>query len=1106
LGQVPLSVLCCTGTFSIPVRVVPRSLNSSPLGDIAVPCAFRNTVPFLCKTTLFTCLALTVACTAATAQQTAPTKNSGPAAGFSALKLRQIGPFRGGRVDAVTGVPGQPFVYYFGGTGGGVFKTTNGGHTWEPITDGQINFGSIGSIAVAPSDPNVIYVGTGESAIRGNASHGDGVYKSLDAGKTWTHVGLEDTQQIGQIRIDPTNSDLVYVAALGHMAGPNAERGVFRSKDGGKTWQKVLFKSDKAGAIDLAMDPTNPRVLYAALWQVVRKPWTFESGGPDSSIWKSTDGGDTWKELTHNPGMPKGVLGRIGLTVSPANPERVWALIEAQEGGIFRSDDAGATWTKLNGDNSIKQRAWYYSQIFADPKSEDIVYAVNTAFFKSTDGGKTFGRIRNQHGDNHDMWIAPEDPNRFIESSDGGAQISFDGGKSWSTEDNQPTGQFYRVALDNDFPYHIYGAQQDNSTVEIASRSNSGTITERDWHDVGGGESGWIAPDPLNSNFVYAGSYDGLLTRYDDKTGSMRDVNAWPDNPMGSGVEAMKYRFQWSFPLLFSPHNPKRLYAGSNVLLATTDEGQHWTVMSPDLTRNDKSKQGPSGGPITKDNTAVEYYDTIFTVDESPVKAGVIWAGSDDGLIHVTTDDGKNWQNVTPKDMPEWIRINCIAASPFDPGTAYVAATMYLSDDFHPFLFKTTDYGKTWKKIVKGIPDNDFTRAIRPDPNQKGLLFAGTESHLYISYDDGEKWLPFQLNLPAVPVTDIAFQKRDDDMVLATQGRGFYVLDDMPLVRALDPTKFERKDDVKLFPAKKVIRIAGEGGFGGGRRNLTAGQNPASGATIYYFLKDKPKGEVKLRFLDSSGRLIREISSKPPAHGDGEEEDEERGPRNTLASAKEGLNHYVWDLRYEKAVGFPGLLMWDGSLEGPEAIPGEYKVELVVDGKTETQNFSIVKDPRAPTTPEQFKEELALGLKIRDRVSDANNAVIHIRAMKDQLKPYDASSDDQVKSSAKKLTDELTAIEENIYQTKLHADEDALNYPIKLNNKIASVGGVVELSDVAPPAQAVEVFNELSAKLQVELDHLHQVETSGVSDFNKLVRERNIPAVNPEAKPMAEKK
>jgi photosystem II stability/assembly factor-like uncharacterized protein len=1038
---------------------------------------------------------LLTACFAAAQQPaTASASDKGPAAGFEALTLRQVGPFRGGRVGAVTGVPGQPLVYYFGGTGGGVFKTIDGGHTWKPITDGKIDFGSIGSIAVAPSDSNVIYVGTGESTIRGNASHGDGVYKSTDAGQTWTHVGLEDTQQIGQIRVDPRDPDLVYVAAMGHMAGSNAERGVFRSKDGGKSWQKVLFKSPNAGAVDLAMDVTNPRVLYASLWQVVRHPWTFESGGPDSGIWKTTDGGDTWTEITHNQGLPKGVLGRIGLTVSPVDPQRVWALIEAQDGGIYRSDDAGKTWAKENGENSIKQRAWYYSQVFADPKDENTVYAVNTELFKSTDGGKTFTSIRNEHGDNHDMWIAPEDPNRFIESSDGGAQISFDGGKSWSTEDNQPTAQFYRVSVDNDFPFHIYGAQQDNTTVETLNRGNSGAITASDWHDVGGGESGWVVSDPLNSRYVYAGSYDGLLTRYDTLTASERNINAWPDNPMGSGVEAMKYRFQWSFPLLFSPHNPHRLYAGANVLMATDDEGQHWTVMSPDLTRNDKSKQGPSGGPITKDNTAVEYYDTIFTIDESPVKAGVIWVGSDDGLIHVTQDDGKTWQNVTPKDMPEWIRINCIAASPFEAGTAYVAATMYLSDDFRPFLYRTTDYGKTWTKIVNGIPNDDFTRTIRPDPNDKDLVFAGTESHLYISYDDGDHWLPFQLNLPAVPVTDITFQKTWDEMVIATQGRAFYALDDMPLVRALNPAKFQRSSDVVLFPVKKAIRISGGGGWAP-PHGAAEGENPPSGAVIYYYLKSKPDGEVKVRILTADGKLVREISSKPkpgaaPAEGDNPFR---RGA--PLAPAKEGLNRFVWDLRYNDATGFPGLLMWDGSLRGPVANPGEYKVELLVDGKSYAQTFAVVKDPRSPGTPEDFDKQLTFALKIRDRVTEANQSVIDIRAAKDQLKPYLTSSNDEVKKSAKDLTDQLGTIEEAIYQTKLKADEDALNYPIKLNNKLAAVENVVEETDIAPTAQSYQVYDQLNGQLQTQLDNLHKLETSGVGNFNKLVREQNIPAI-----------
>ncbi len=1023
-------------------------------------------------------------------------QQKGPAAGFSALKFRPIGPFRGGRVDAVEGVPGEPLVYYFGACAGGVFKTTDGGHSWKPVTDGQIDLGSIGAIAVAPSDHNIIYVGTGESTIRGNASHGDGVYKSTDAGQTWKHIGLEDTEQIAQIRVDPHDPNLVYVAAMGHMAGPNAERGVFRSRDGGKTWQKVLFRSERAGAVDLAMDPVNPLVLYASFWQVLRQPWNFSSGGPDSGIWKTTDGGDTWTDLTHNPGLPKGVLGRIGLAVSPASHQRVWALIEARDGGVFLSDNAGKTWRKMNGDNSIKQRAWYYSQIFADPKNESTVYAVNTRLYRSTDAGTTFTAIPNGHGDDHDMWIAPRNPNRMIESNDGGAQVSFDGGRSWSTEENQPTGQFYRVSVDNDFPFHIYGAQQDNTTVEIANRGNDGAVTMRDWHDVGGGESGWVVADPLNSRYVYAGSYDGLLTRYDDLTGSLRNINAWPDNPMGYGVEAMKYRFQWSFPLLFSPNNPHLLCAGANVLLGTTDAGQHWTVMSPDLTRNDKSKQGPSGGPITKDNTAVEYYDTIFTIDESPVQAGVIWVGSDDGLVHMTRDGGKTWQNVTPKGIPGWIRINCIAASPFDAGTAYMAATMYLSDDFHPFLYRTTNFGRTWTKIVNGIPADDFTRTIRPDPGQRGLLFAGTESHLYISYNNGDSWLPFQLNLPAVPVTDIAFQKQQDDMVIATEGRGFYVLDAMPLVRALSPANFSRAAAAVLFPVKKAIRIDGSSGFEGGPAG-TRGPNPAGGAVIYYYLAQKPAGPVTLRFYTADGKLVREVSSQPTAEQKAEAAASHggfhRGP--ALAPAKKGLNRFVWDLRFADATGFPGLIMWDGSLRGPLVVPGPYKVELQAGGKTESQAFVVVRDPRAVTTPEDFTQQLDLALKIRDRVSAANSAVVSIRAALAQLKPYLSSPNQKVSAMAKKLSDRMTAIEENLYQTKLRAGEDALNYPIKLNNKLASLEGVVETTNAAPTAQSYAVFDELSTQLRLQLDALRHAQTSGIANFNKLVRDENIPAV-----------
>jgi photosystem II stability/assembly factor-like uncharacterized protein len=1015
------------------------------------------------------------------------------------LAFRQLGPFRGGRVVAVSGVRNQPLVFYFGGTGGGVFKTTDGGHSWKPITDGQINFGSIGAIAVAPSDPNILYIGTGEAPMRGNASHGDGVYKSTDAGKTWTHIGLEATQQIGRICIDPKDPNLVYVAAVGHMTGPNPERGVFRSKDGGKTWTKVLYKSDRAGASDLIIDPANSNVLYATIWQFHREPWGFESGGPDGGIWKSTDGGDTWKDLTRNPGLPKSPLGRIGVTVSPVNPDRVWALVEADAGGIFRSDDAGATWKKVNDQRILRQRAWYYSQIFADPKNADEMYALNTGFFRSTDGGKTFDQIPNEHGDNHDMWIAPEDPNRFIESSDGGAQISFDGGRTWSTEQNQPTAQFYRVTTDNDFPYHVYGAQQDNSTVETSSMGNSGAVTASDWHQVGGGESGWIAPDPLNSRFVYAGSYDGLLTRYDDKTGSLRQINVWPDNPMGSGAEAMKYRFQWSFPLLFSPNDPHKLYAGGNILFATTDEGQHWTAISPDLTKNDKSKQGPVGGPITKDNTAVEYYDTIFTIDESTLKPGLIWVGSDDGLVHLTQDGGKTWADVTPKGVPDWIRMNCIAASPFDPGTAYLAATMYLSDDYRPFLYRTTDYGKTWKLIVSGIPADDFTRSIRPDPVKHGLLFAGTESHLYISYNDGDSWQRFQLNLPEVPITDITFQKREDEMIVATQGRAFYVLGDLPLVRALDPASFHAASTpVKLFAPKKTVRLAG-GGFGGGGRGgpPDTGQNPPAGVVVNYFLSAKPT-EVKLRFTDADGKLLNEFSSiapPAPAHESGVDEEDSGVPKPTLAPAMAGMNRFVWNMRYKDAIGFPGLLMWAASLRGPLVVPGRYKVELIVDGKPSTEAFEILKDPRAPTTPEDFQKQLDLSLKVLAKFNEANRSVITIREAKKQMEPYTTIADTKVSARAKAILDEMSVVENNLYQTRLQADEDALNFPIKLNNKLGALLGVVQGTDVAPTAQSYEVFDDLSAKLKVETDHLHQIETTEIAAFNQLVEAEKIPAV-----------
>lgn len=1021
------------------------------------------------------------------------------AAPYAGLAFRQIGPFRGGRVGAVSGVQTQPFTFYFGATGGGIFKTVDGGIHWAPVADGQLKLGSVGAIAVSDSDPNIVYAGMGESDLRGNASHGDGVYKSTDGGHTWKNVGLQATEQIGAVKIDPKNPDIVYVAAIGHMTGPNPERGVFRTRDGGKTWQRVLFKSDRAGAVDLSIDPMNSQVLYASIYQYLRKPWTFESGGPDSGLWKSTDGGDTWTELTHTPGMPKGPLGRIGIAVSPARSGSMWVLVEADDGGVFHSSDAGATWTKVNDQRDVKQRAWYYSRVFADPKNENTMYALNTSFYKSVDGGHTFKPIATGHGDNHDLWIANDDPNRMIESNDGGANVSFDGGMSFSTIMNQPTGQFYRVALDNDFPYNIYGAQQDNTTVETASRGNAGSITESNWHDVGGGESGWLAPDPTNSRFVYGGSYDGLLTRYDHLTGGLRNINPWPNNPMGSGVEVMKYRMQWSFPLVFSPHDPKLLYAGSQYLLGTRDEGHSWQVMSPDLTRNDKSKQGPVGGPITKDNTAVEYYDTIFTVDESTLQPGLIWVGSDDGLVHLTRDGGKTWANVTPKGIPDWIRINCIAASPFDPGTAYLAATMYLQDDYRPFLYRTTDFGKSWKLITSGIPATDFTRTVRPDPRQKGLLIAGTEAHLYISANDGDTWMPFQLNLPNVPITDVQFQKRDDDLVLATQGRGFYVMDDMPLLRQLASAAGKLPDTpVHLFAPKEAVRYIGPGGGPGGLSgNPNAGKNPPAGVVLYYSLKSKPTSDVVLRIKDSAGKLVTELTSKPePKEPAALEEDEGRAA-TPKPSTKPGLNRFVWDLRYTDTTKFPGLIYWAANNRGPVVAPGTYTVELSADGHTETQTVLVQPDPRVPSTPEDYAKQLALALQIQARVDAANQSVLDIRSERRQLDTYAAGSATPapVATEAKRIAAELTAVEEALYQTKLRANEDALNFPIRINNKLAALLGVVSQSDVGPTEQTEAVFKELNAQLQVQLDKLASIDTKDIAAFNNLIHEQNIPAI-----------
>uniref|UniRef100_A0A832I2W2 Glycosyl hydrolase n=1 Tax=Eiseniibacteriota bacterium TaxID=2212470 RepID=A0A832I2W2_UNCEI len=1010
------------------------------------------------------------------------------------MRWRLVGPFRGGRVTAVTGVPGSPRLYYMGATGGGVWRTTDAGASWQAISDSTFGTGSVGAIAVAPSDPNVMYVGMGELPIRGNVSHGDGVYRSTDAGRTWSHLGLAGTSQIARVRVHPNDPDLVYVAALGRVFGPNAERGVFRSKDGGRTWERVLHVDERTGASDLVMDPTNPRILYAGFWQVHRRPWTLESGGPGSSLWKSVDGGDTWTRLTQRAGngLPQGVLGKICVAVSPARPQRVWAMVEAEDGGLFRSDDAGESWTRVNEDRSLRQRAWYFSRLVADPKDAEKVWVLNVRLHLSRDGGRTFQTVATPHPDHHDHWIDPADPERMISGNDGGACVSEDGGRTWSSLDNQPTAQFYRVAVDRQFPYRIYGAQQDNSTVSIPHRTTGWGIERTDWWDVGGGESGWIAPKWDEPDVVYAGSYGGYLTRFDRRTQQRRDINVYPDNPMGHGAEGMRYRFQWNFPVLVSRHDASVLYAAGNMLFRSLNEGQSWEAISPDLTRNDPTKLGPSGGPITKDNTSVEYYCTIFALAESPLRKGVLWAGTDDGRIHVTEDGGGAWRDVTPRGLPEWSQVNALEASPHDPGTAYAAVVRYKLDDFRPYVYATRDYGRTWTRLVNGLPPDAFVRVVREDPARKGLLYAGTETGVFVSFDGGARWQGLQLNLPVTPVTDLVVA--GDDLVAATQGRAFWCLDDLGPLRQLaaDP----RADAVRLYTPDTAVRL---GGAGVPRND--AGRNPPAGALVRWWLRDAPpdSATVRLEFLDAAGAVVRAFDRRGEVPRDTAERRVERGPRVPAAA---GGNQFVWDLRGEGATRFEGLVFWGGVLDGPIAVPGRYRVRLTVGSAVREAAFDVVKDPRLATTDEDFRLQHDLHRKIRDKLSETNDAVAAIRDAREQMdvvvaRARRAGRDAVVADSARALKARLTAIEETLHQTRTRSPQDPLNYPIRLNNKLSLLGETVESADARPTDQALAVWADLSAKVDAELAKLRRVLTEDVAAFNRLVREREVPAVAP---------
>jgi len=1045
----------------------------------------------------FSVLAFLLTCSAATAQQYDPSLYKG-------MKWRLIGPFRGGRVLAVAGIPNQPDTYYFGGVSGGVWKTTDSGQTWIPLSDKE-SFSSVGSIAVAESDLNVIYVGTGEACIRGNITHGDGVWKSTDAGKTWKSVGLKDTQSIGRVIIDPRNPNIVLVAALGHAYGSNTERGLFRTTDGGQSWEKVLYKDEKTGAIDVAFDPHNSSIVFAALWEVIRKPWTLSSGGPGSGLYKSTDGGKTWKRLEGN-GLPSGILGRIGVSVSGADGNRVYALIEAAEGGLYRSDDGGDHWSYVNKEDRFRQRAWYFTHVFADPKDTDLVYILNTGMYSSRDGGKSFSLIPAPHGDHHGLWINPLQPNRMINSNDGGADVTLDAGRTWSTQYNQPTAQFYHVAADTHFPYRLYGSQQDNSSVAIATASDDGFIDRPDWYAVGGGEAGWIAPYPPDSNIVFAGENDGLITRYDRSNGQVQVISPWPDIPAGWGVESMKYRMQWTAPLVVSPHDASILYLGTNFLLKSTNGGMSWQPISPDLTRNDKSKQGVSGGPITKDNTSAEYYDTIFAIDESPLEKGLIWVGTDDGLVQVTRDAGKNWSNVTPKDLPEWSRISLLAASPHDAGTAYLTVDRHELDDLHPYIYKTGDYGKSWSKIIGDLPDNLVVRAVREDPVRRGLLFAGTESGVMVSFDDGKHWQSLQLNLPATPVRDVIV--KNDDLAIATHGRSFWVLDDLSPLRQL--TAEVSGSSVFLFKPRVALRSQIPIGLPSRR---PVGQNPPGPALIDYYLKAAPKEvapgkkeEVQIEITDAQGKTVRKFSNNKPPEELPESEFEPEQHNEGLLAPEAGMNRFAWDLKYDPPAKARDEGPWTGRPEGPLVVPGKYQVKLTAEGKTLTVPLEVKLDPRVKTSQADLEKQLDFALKVRDAVTEAHRAVTEVREVRAELqdlKKWLAGSPKLkvVGDAAAALDKKMTPVEEKLIQPKLKSTEDSLNYPIQLSEKMLALESMVESSDTLPTEQSYEVFKMYRAQLDEELAKWNEIRGKDVAAFNELVQKESItPVLVPSAK------
>ena len=1032
---------------------------------------------------------------------------------YNSIEYRLIGPFRGGRAGTAVGVLNNPNLYYMGTAGGGVWKTQDAGSTWEPISDGYFG-GSIGAIAVSESDPNIIYVGEGEQTLRGNVSSGHGMWKSTDAGETWHYIGLPKSEHISRIRIHPENPEIVYVGVIGNLWKPNPERGLYKTNDGGMTWEKILYVSDKAGIGDLILDPNNSRIIYATTWQMKRNGYRMDSGGPDSKIFRSYDSGKTWEDISEFNGLPSFPWGIVGVAISPVNSKRIWVMVEADNGGLFRSDDGGNNWEKVNSNRALRQRAWYYTRIYADTQNEDKVFVLNVSYGVSTDGGKTFTLKNAPHGDHHDLWIDPNNNMRMVIADDGGAQVSNDGGENWSTYFNQPTAQFYRVSTDNSFPYRIYGAQQDNSTVRIKHRSSGSSITERDWEPSAGGESAHLAPDPKNNEIVFGGTYKGYMMMQDHSNGQIRSVNIWPDNPAGSGAEVMKYRFNWNFPVMFSPNNPNKLYAGSNYLHLSENSGQTWKTISPDLTRNIPETIKSSGGPITQDNTGAEYYANIFAIAESELEEGVIWVGSDDGLIHITKDGGETWENITPpkKLSPELNMINSIDPSPFKKGKAYIAATSYKFGDYTPYLYKTEDYGKTWSLITDGINSNYYTRVIRSDKKREGLLYAGTEWGMYISFDDGNSWSKFQLNLPITSIRDLAV--KDNDLVVATHGRSFWIIDDLTPLHQLNDNNHD--DDAILFKPDLSYRMAQSGGWNR-PNNLLSGQNHPNGVIINYYIKNLQEGDyIRIDIENKDGSVIRTFTNNQDKYSKIENNDVNKMVGNPVLSnpndidnalssdnlgslsPKSGGNRLIWDMRYPGFKSFEGMVLYSSPNVGPKVAPGKYNIKMTYNDQILQKEFEIVKDPRVKISQADYQDQLEFLINVRDEVSRANQKIIDIRNIKNNMIFILEKTRNNVELQEminKYLTD-ISEIENNIHMTKNQSRQDPLNYGIRINNRIAFLLADSQRGDYPPTDQSKEFFIQIKKELDTEILKLDALIDKHSQKIENYLKENKIELIS----------